>query len=259
MDCMSVRRQIHAYLDQELDLPSMMVIDRHLTSCPGCQAVLEQLSTLQSGLREHAVRHGAPRGLAERIRAQVGAGAVRSRAEAQAPVRRMPWLRQWFQLGAAVAASAVVTWTATTLYYASAEDSLVTEQIFASHTRSVLTERLFDVASSDQHTVKPWLSSRLDFSPPVADLASAGFPLIGGRLDYVNGRRVAVLVYRHRQHWIDLFVWPETGPGVPKAREQAKNGFNVLRWNDSGLAFWAVSDVTGADLKQFAEAYASAK
>jgi predicted anti-sigma-YlaC factor YlaD len=89
MDCMSVRRQIHAYLDQELDLPSMMVIDRHLTSCPGCQAVLEQLSTLQSGLREHAVRHGAPRGLAERIRAQVGA-ACRGSGSGSSSARRSP-------------------------------------------------------------------------------------------------------------------------------------------------------------------------
>jgi len=259
MDCLSVRRQIHAYLDQELDLPSMLVIDRHLASCEGCRAVLEQLTALQSGLHEHAERHAAPAGLAERIRAQVAATAPRARSAAPAAAPRVPWFRHWFQLGAAVAASAVVTWTATTLYYASAQDSLVTEQLFASHARSVLTERQFDVASSDQHTVKPWLSSRLDFSPPVSDLAAAGFPLIGGRLDYVNGRRVAVLVYRHRQHWIDLFVWPEAGPGVPKAREEAKNGFNVLRWGDSGLTFWAVSDVTAADLKQFAEAYAAAK
>lgn len=257
MDCLSVRRQIQAYLDQELDLPSMLAIDRHLAECEGCRVALEQLTVLQAGVREHAVRHAAPAALAERIRSQVAAAAPRPRIAAPTPARPA-WLRQWLQLGAAVAASAMVTWTATTLYYASAQDTLVAEQLFASHARSVLSERLYDVASSDQHTVKPWLSSRLDFSPPVADLAGAGFPLSGGRLDYVNGRRVAVLVYRHRQHWIDLFVWPER-TGVLRPGEEAKNGFNMLRWNDSGMAFWAVSDLNPAELKQFAEAYAAAK
>jgi len=260
MDCLNVRREIHAYLDQELDLASVLQIDRHLASCEGCQGVLAQLTALQSGLREHAVRRAAPASLVQRIRAQVDASATpRARNAAPASAPRMPWFRHWFQLGAAVAASALVTWTGTALYYASAGGDAVAEQVFASHARSVLSERLYDVASSDQHTVKPWLSSRLDFSPPVADLAGAGFPLTGGRLDYVNGRRVAVLVYKHRQHWIDLFVWPEAKGGALRATEQATNGFNVLRWSDSGMAFWAVSDVNAAELKQFAEAYAAAK
>ncbi len=258
MDCLIVRRQIHAYFDRELDLASTMEMDRHLAECSGCQALLGQLTALRAGVREHAMRHAAPAGLAERIRAQAGA-ATAARARSAPPVSAppAPRLRRWLQLGGAVAASALVTWAATALYYASGEDALFADQLFASHARAVLTEHFADVASSDQHTVKPWLSGKLDFSPPVSDLAGAGFPLIGGRLDYVNERPVAVLVYKHRQHWIDLFVWPERKPA--HAAEESKNGFNVLRWSDAGLAFSAVSDLNPAELQQFAQAFAAAK
>jgi anti-sigma factor RsiW len=255
MDCMSVRGQMHAYLDQELDLPSVAAIDRHLASCPACKAAFAQLSALKSGLRKHAVRHSAPAALAERIRAGVAASAAGTRTETPAPLRRAPWFQHWLQLGGAFAAASVMTWTAATLYYASAQDDLIAEQVFSAHARSVLTDRLSDVASSDQHTVKPWLSSKLDFSPPVADLAGAGFPLVGGRVDYVNSRPVAALVYRHRQHWIDLFVWPDAKSSRASPEALAKNGFNVLRWTDAGMTFWAISDVNAAELKTFAEAY----
>jgi len=255
MDCLSVRRQIHAYFDRELDLAGATAIERHLAGCPGCRAVLDDLAALRSGLQEHAARHGAPAGLAARIRAGIGEAAPRTASDAPARAPRRPWLRQWAQLGAALAAGAAVSWIATTLYYAGAEDARLAEQLFAAHARAALTEHFADVASSDQHTVKPWLSARLDFSPPVSDLAGAGFPLIGGRLDYVNERPVAVLVYKHRQHWIDLFVWP----GAARTGETSKNGFNVLRWNDAGLAFSAVSDLNPAELKQFADALAAAK
>ena len=256
MDCMSIRGQMHPYLDQELDLPNVVAIDRHLASCLECSAMFAQLSALQSGLRRHAVRHSAPAALAERIRAGVAAGAAGARMQTAVRVKRAPWFQHWFQLGAAVAAATVMTWAATTLYYASAQDEqLVAEQVFAAHARSVLTDRLFDVASSDQHTVKPWLSSKLDFSPPVADLAGAGFALVGGRVDYVNSRPVATLVYRHRQHWIDLFVWPDAKTGRASPEALARNGYNVLRWTDAGMTFWAISDVNAEDLKTFAEAY----
>jgi anti-sigma factor RsiW len=255
MDCMSIRDQMHAYLDQELDLPGVVAIDRHLASCPECKAIFVQMSELQSGLRKHAVRYSAPNGLAERIRARIAASGAGTRAETPAPAQRSPWFRHWFQLGAAVAAATVMTWTTATLYYAPVQDELISEQVFAAHARSVLTDRLSDVASSDQHTVKPWLSSRLDFSPPVADLAGAGFPLVGGRVDYVNSRPVAALVYRHRQHWIDLFVWPDAKSSRPSPEALAKNGFNVLRWTDAGMTFWAISDVNAAELKTFADAY----
>jgi anti-sigma factor RsiW len=140
-----------------------------------------------------------------------------------------------------------------------AQDELIAEQVIAGHARSVLTGHLADVATSDQHTVKPWLSGKLDFSPPVMDLTTAGFPLIGGRLDYLDNRPVAALVYRRDRHLINLFVWPDpksdrTGP----TQTLSKQGYHVLHWHDAGMTFWAISDLNSAEFKVFAETYADA-
>ena len=119
---------------------------------------------------------------------------------------------------------------------------------------------LADVASSDQHTVKPWLSGKLDFSPPVTDLTGAGFPLVGGRVDYVDHRPVAALVYRHREHVINVFVWPDRSAAGRTAptHSASKRGYNVVHWTDAGLAFWAISDLNAPEMKTFAETYAGA-
>jgi anti-sigma factor RsiW len=137
---------------------------------------------------------------------------------------------------------------------------MIAEQVINGHSRAVLTSHQIDVASSDQHTVKPWLSSKLDFSPAVTDLTTAGFPLRGARLDYVDNRPVAVLVYGHRQHVIDLFIWPDDGaPDRSRTRSFSKRGLNVLHWSAAGMTHWAVSDLNSADLEAFADRYASAK
>lgn len=255
MNCTETRSRLHPYLDRQLDLESALAVEGHLASCPDCRAIVARQSTLRAALREHAHYYGAPPGLAERIRGQIGRRSAIAR-----PGWRWPPLRQWLPAGAAVAAAAIVSWTAAIQYAAVSTDERIAEQVVAGHARAVLSEHRVDVASSDRHTVKPWLSSKLDFSPPVVDLAGAGFPLDGGRLDYLNGRPVATLCYRHRQHTIDLFVWPEQDArGESGTRSLARQGYNVLRWSDGGMAFWAISDVGEADLKTFAEAYASAK
>lgn len=162
-------------------------------------------------------------------------------------------------MGAVAAAAAVISWTAAIQYASLSSDQLVAEQVVAGHARSIVTSHTIEVASSDQHTVKPWLSSKLDFSPPVPDLAGAGFPLAGGRVDYLDNRSVAALVYRSRQHVIDLFVWPGEKSGDVRPQALSKHGYNVLHWTSGGMNFWAISDVNAAELKTFAEAYASAR
>jgi len=267
MDCTESRSRLHAYLDQELDLPSVVAIDQHLASCAACKAIFARQSALQSGIRKHAEYHAAPAALVERIRAQIGAqiGSAARQAPARAP--RSPW--RWLQhrplqLGAAFAAVALVSWTAAIEYSHPRGDELIIEQVMSSHARSVVTSHLADVASSDQHTVKPWLSGRLDFSPPVVDLVGAGFPLVGGRVDYVDHRPVAALVYRHREHVINVFVWPERSIGGTAAGRTAptpsasRRGYNIVHWTDGGLAFWAISDLNAAEMKTFAETYAGA-
>ena len=251
MDCTEIRSRLHPYLDRELDLQSALAIERHLASCAACQAIFTRQAALQAGVRKHAEYYGAPPALAERVRRQLGAQSPR-------PRRRLR-LAQWLPLGAAVAATALLTWTAALQYASVSADERIAEQVITGHARSVLTNHLIDVASSDQHTVKPWLSAKLDFSPTVVDLADAGFPLAGGRLDYLDNRPVAALVYRYRQHVIDLFVWPQEKPADAPLRETSSKGYNVLHWSEGGMAFWAVSDVNSAEMKTFVEAYARAR
>jgi anti-sigma factor RsiW len=260
MDCTSSRSRLHAYLDQELDLPSVMAIDQHLASCEACKAIFARQARLGPAVREHAAYYSVPAALVDRIRAKVSGTAADTPARTLKSGPQWPPLRQWFQFGAAVAATAVVSWMAAIQYNSPAEDELVAEQVIAGHARSVLTNHVSDVASSDQHTVKPWLSSKLDFSPPVTDLTGAGFPLLGGRLDYLDNRPVAALAYQHRQHLINLFVWPDqrSGRSVPM-QSFSKHGYNVLHWTDAGMAFWAISDLNPAEMNTFAETYASAR
>jgi len=251
MDCTDTRNRLPAYLDQELELPSAMEVDRHLASCEDCKRAYAEQTALRSALRSHATYHNAPSGLAQRIRARVAPKAERK--------PRFRW-HQWFPMGAAVAATALLSWTAAIQYASVGEEESTGERVIAGHARSVLTGHLADVASSDQHSVKPWLSSRLDYSPPVTDLTGAGFPLVGGRLDYLDQRPVAVLVYRHREHMINLFVWPlQEGARAQAVHSLAKRGYNVLHWQDGGMAFWAVSDLNAAEMRDFAAAYAAAK
>ena len=263
MDCTDVRGRLHGYLDDELERSSALELERHLDSCDACRNEVARYSMLRKAIGTHATYHRAPAGLARRIRAHVARGP----SVAPAP-RRRPWWPtgaviaarpQWLQLGAAIAATALVTWTAALHFAGPAGDDLTAERVIAGHARSVVTGHLADVASSDQHSVKPWLSGRLDFSLPVVDLAGAGFPLVGGRLDYLDERPVAALVYKHREHVINLFVWPLRDGETAPVRSLAKRGYNVLHWTQDGMAFWAVSDLNAAEMRSFVVAYSAAK
>lgn len=194
-----------------------------------------------------ADRHAAPAGLRDRI--------VSSIREADAPTRHKSkyqgW-RQWLNLGAAFAMGALASVTAVYFLTTVSAQERLAQEVVASHVRSLMATHLADVASSDRHTVKPWFSGKLDFSPPVHDLAQAGFPLVGGRLDYVGGHPAAALVYQHRQHVINVFVWPrDAGSPTPPALSEA-HGFNVIGWEDKAMQFWLVSDLNVSDLQQFA-------
>ena len=260
MGCAHIRGLLHGYADKELDLPSVVAVDNHLQSCAACRTIFDQCSALQSTVRRHASYFTASVALADRIRAQIWELTASTPAMTVKPRRQwfQPW--QWLQVGAAIAATAALTWTTALQLNSPSQDDQISEQVIASYARSELTGHATDVATSDQHTVKPWLSGRLDFSPQVVDLTADGFPLIGGRLDYLDRRPVATLVYRHRQHSINLYVWPNSNSGRPAAMQAfSRRGYNLLHWNDGGMTYWAISDVGPADLKTFAGTYASAK
>ena len=260
MDCSNVANLLDAYLDRELDREDTARVREHLDICGQCSRTLAARSAASAAIKRDAVYHAAPQALANRIRAQVaqetGPRAVQSR---ESRLQLANWIR-WLPLGSAFATVVAATALVTLQLARAPEDETLVAQLLTGHSRAIITGHGIDVASSDQHTVKPWLSSRLDFSPHVVDLSRSGFPLRGGRLDYVGNRPVAVLIYARGQHGIDLFIWPEgVRPDTNPGRAFSKRGLNVVHWTAAGMAYWAVSDVNEADLEVFAKAYESAR
>lgn len=251
MDCTQVRTVIEWYADGEVDALTGATIEQHLAHCPGCQGTLERLRGLSLLVREAAPYHAAPDRLSRQIRASV-------REQGAPPGRAAGAWWGWLRPAALVAATAVVTWIAASQLQRPPTTDLLTEEVITSHARATITGHGTDVASSERHTVKPWLASKLDFSPPVASLEAEGFPLLGARLDYVDRRPVAVLVYGRRKHAIDLFVWPDDDQrSAPTSLALSKRGYQVLHWTDRGMRFWAISDLNAAELKTFAEQFAA--
>ena len=244
MRCEEARPLIDGYLDGELDLVRNLDLERHLEACADCAPMRQRAIELRSAIRESVPYFRAPRSLEQRVRADIRRG---TRAKQGANVLWWPWL-------GAAAAVVLVLFAALRLgtgWLGSSHEQLIAQDVVAGHIRSLMANHLADVASTDQHTVKPWFDGKLDFAPPVLDLAASGFPLVGGRLDYLDGRPVAALVYQRRLHYINVFVWPSTerqsGPGAPQTRE----GYNIFHWSQGGMTYWAVSDLADDELQTF--------
>jgi anti-sigma factor RsiW len=150
-----------------------------------------------------------------------------------------------------VAAAAVIVLALVPLLRGPSTQEILAQQVLSSHIRSLMPQHLTDVSSSDQHTVKPWFNGRLDFSPPVADFAKEGFPLVGGRLDYVDNRPVAALVYGRRKHFINVFVWPSASKIDAGTKDMTLQGYNLVQWTKSGMTYWVVSDLSKSELDEF--------
>ena len=199
---------------------------------------------LRAIVRDQATRHAAPAGLEQRI----GAALQASLGAPPRPAAKPRW-RQWLPLVTAFACGVFAAVGIAFFQLNGDEEAQLSQEVVASHIRSLMASHLADVASSDQHTVKPWFAGKLDFSPPVFDLAAEGFPLAGGRLDYLGQRPVAALVYRHGGHWINVFVWPAPGALFQRDASIARQGYHLAGWNTGGMQFWAVSDINATDLQ----------
>jgi anti-sigma factor RsiW len=233
MNCVQARPLLGAHLDHELDVRTSLDVEAHLRDCASCRAELAELRALQDAARAHLTRYVPSTALEARL-----ADAIAPR-----PRPRRAWLG-----GGAVATLALAAVLVLFVRTRDGTDRRLADEIIDAHTRSLLVDHATDVLSSDQHTVKPWFNGKVTFGVPVADFASAGFPLVGGRLDYVGGREVAALVYRRRNHLINVFVWPEAGESAPA--ELTARGDSVLHESHAGLSWWLVSDATPADLRE---------
>lgn len=237
MNCRECQELLGIYLDGELDPLRSADMDAHLLVCQACAAAMERQGTLKQ-LFVQAPYYRAT----DELRQRVMPRNAPSRAAPQTAPRSWP---RWLPVAASIAALGLVLWRV-----GPAPSSGIEGELVAAHVRSLQANHLMDVISTDRHTVKPWFAGKLDFAPVVEDLSQQGFPLVGGRLDYLNGRPVAALVYKRRQHTINVFTWP--GPvGDHGPRLESLQGYNLEHWTHGGMEWWAVSDLGADELKLF--------
>ena len=263
---------IHGLADGELDAANALAIEAHLKTCADCRAELAQIEAMRELLRDDALVHRAPQSLRNRIDIALDAaatpapGAAPRRPSAQpqrAPYRLAGgggggiaahvWSGRWGS-GAltGIAASLALVLALPALTHTGTEDQLV-----QSHIRSLMVGHLTDIPTSNRHVVKPWFNGKIDFAPPVPELADEGFPLVGGRLDYIDDHAVAAIVYRRRLHTINLFVRPARALSLPFGETKRLDGYTLVRWTKGGLEYWAVSDIDPGELQLFKATFVS--
>jgi anti-sigma factor RsiW len=238
--CEEMRLLIQADLDGELDAAATAALAAHIANCTGCAALQRELIGLSGRLRGELRPYVAPEGLRRALAARLGPAA---------PPPPRGFRRRLLPFATFGAGAVIAACLALLLLPRGADPDA---ELVADHIRALQPGHLTDVLSSDQHTVKPWFDGRIDYAPPVRDFSTQGFPLIGGRLDYIHDRPVAALVYRRDKHLIDLYVWPDSSAASAPVLD-ARNGYNIVRWTEGGMAFRAVSDVEAAQLRDFAE------
>jgi anti-sigma factor RsiW len=256
MNCSELQECIDPFLDNEVDLTTAQKIQRHLDECAGCEGCFASRLALRHCLQTPQLRLVPMADLRARIHAQL-------QKEIYPPSTHCNWLPRfqfpnWMLPTLAGAAAVLIFWFGSApflsqLRSSSRANGALIEQLVSNHRRSLAADHLFDVASSDQHTVKPWFAGKLNFSPPVFDFSDQAFKLIGGRLDYLGNEEVAAVIYQHQNHYINLFVWPgnQSSP-LPDTIFQ-REGLNLYGWEANGLTFWAVTDASPETLKTFVD------
>jgi anti-sigma factor RsiW len=245
MNCQETHTLLHGYADRELDLVKTLEIDQHLQDCPGCAQAHADLQAVRAAVKAGAPYFEAPPELYGRIREL-----VRPTSQTRATSTRFSW--RWLGVAASLALAALAGWGVERFLMAPSSASTLTQELVASHIRSQMEgHKPVDVESSDLHTVKPWFDGRVDFSPPVPDLSGQGFTLLGGRLDYLDNQPVAVLVYQRRKHLINLFIWKSEPAAQAGSTKLNRQGFNLVNWSQSGMTYWAVSNLNEAELEEF--------
>jgi anti-sigma factor RsiW len=248
MRCASSQHLLELHLDGELSASESAEIQKHIENCASCDGLYQRLEQLQSDIRAQITRHRAPAHLQRSIQS-----ALRKTAASERPAR--PWHWNWMAVAASVLLFASMAWNIAFLRARDSARDILAQEVLSSHLRSLMGTHLLDVPSSDQHTVKPWFNGKLNFSPDVKDFSSQGFRLVGGRIEYLEDKPVAALVYQRRQHFINLFTWPSPSSSQRGYNEMKRSGYNLVSWTQDGMTCWAVSDLQTSELEQFAQLY----
>lgn len=234
---------LHAMIDGELDAANCVAIEAHIKTCAGCAEELARIEAVHDALSHAGMKHRAPSALHVKIAAQIdgqSGGGITARPQQRS-------IRPWLAGGLSAIAASLLLFAAVPQLTATG----IEDQVIASHVRSLLANHLTDIATSDRHIIKPWFNGKVDFAPPVIELADQGFPLAGGRLDYLDGQVVPALVYHRGLHSINVFVRPARNMVSPGEIATRRNGFSIVRWSHGGLECWAVSDIDLNELKLF--------
>ena len=249
MSCQRAQELIHGYMDGELDLSGSVEIEQHIQECQVCTSAYRSQTALRSTLKSSSLYYPAPEKLRKRIRSSL-------RQEAKSEARQHTFGWRWLPVAASLAFMVligVVIWRALPSRLGRSGDDVVAQEIVSNHVRSLMVDNhRTDVTSSDQHTVKPWFAGKLDFAPPVRDFSIQGFPLIGGRLEYLNNRNVAALIYQRQKHYINLYIWPAEQNNSTGEIVVQRQGYNLIHWTGAGMNYWTISDLNSVELHEFA-------
>jgi anti-sigma factor RsiW len=251
MNCSEAEVLINALIDGELDAGHAREVEAHVATCPTCAAKLAAFRAMHQAMAEADAKERAPAHLRRRIEAAMPAAATR--ADRPGKTRQPAWRTFFGGLTVGTALSAAVAASLFLGVFRDDAEQRIGGEVVSAHLRSLQPGHLTDVETSDQHTVKPWFNGKLDVAPPVIDLTAQGFTLLGGRLDDIDGETVAAVVYRRRQHVINLFVAQHLGAEHAAMARETRHGFNVRHWSEGGLDFWAVSDINASELDEFCQ------
>lgn len=246
MSCKAIEPLLHGYLDNELDFSSVVKVEEHLEQCLACRNSLQALKTLSAGIRQSASYFEPNAGFQQRLQTALANEAPKAKTEKK-------WLTGFKPVFLSSLASGALAFGLTALVYLPGQNQQLSETIVANHIRSLQAEHLTDVASSDQHTVKPWFNGKLTFSPPVKDFTEQGFPLVGGRLDLLDNQPVTALVYRRRQHFINVFIRPSQYKTDTDTTMQSTNGYQIFNFAGKGMEYWVISDLNEKELNSLVE------
>jgi anti-sigma factor RsiW len=244
MNCHDAQSLMHGYLDGELDPSVSLQYEQHVGECPACANALAEQHVIKAAMKADSLYFKAPDSLRDRLGASL-------KKQSRARSIRLPL--RWAAVAACVALCIGLGFLLAQFTFTPSAHERLTQEVASAHIRSLQAKHVVDVPSSDRHEVKPWFSGKLDFSPPTPDLDKEGFPLVGGRLDYLNGRPVAAIVYGRRQHLINLFVWPSSGTESEDIQRETRQGYHLFHWSKTGMNFWLVSDLDPTELNDLAQ------